>query len=107
MSTCANWGMMRFSEISVTSHNAFDKSKNLTCKDVHLGFDLDGKPYAHLDVPSVKTAKPGKIQSVFMVLQESLCPIEAVKNLASAGPDDPLFSWQNSQGDIHPMVTSV
>ena len=86
MATCAFWGMMRFGEVSVTSRNAFDKYRNLTRKNVHLGFNLDGKPYARLNLPSAKTAKPGEIQSVFMVPQESLCPVEALKNLASVVP---------------------
>jgi hypothetical protein len=109
MVTCAFWGMMRFGEVSVTTRNAFDKSKHLTRRDVHLGTDLDGKPYARLDLPSAKTAKPGEIQSVFMVPQEGLCPIDALKNLATivpAGPEDPLFSWRDQHGNIRPMVKS-
>ena len=109
MATCAFWGMMQFGEVSVTARNAFDKSKHLKRRDVHLGFDLDSKPYARLDLPSSKTAKPGEIQSVFIVLQDKICPIEALKNLATvvpAGPDDLLFSWQDRHGDIHSMVKS-
>jgi hypothetical protein len=109
MAVCVFWGMMRFREVSVTSHDVFDKSKHLKQQDVHLGVDLDGKLYAHLDLPSAKTAKPGEIQSIFLVPQEGLCPIEAFKNLAMvvpAGPDDPLFSWQDQHGDVRPMVKS-
>ena len=49
--------------------------------------------------------KPGK--TVFLMPQESLCPIWALQNLAwivPTGPDDPLFSWCDRQGDIHPIV---
>jgi hypothetical protein len=109
MAMCAFWGMMRFGEVSVTSRDAFDKSKHLKRRDVHLGVDLDGKSYAHLDLPSAKTAKPGEIQSIFLVPQEGLCPIEALKNLATvvpAGSDDPLFSWRDQHGNIRPMVKS-
>ena len=109
MALCAFWGMMRFGEVSVTSRGAFDKAKHLTRKDAHFGFDLDNKPYAHLDLPSSKTAKPGDIQSIFLVPQEGLCPLAALQNLAEvvpAGPDDPLFSWRDSHGSIQPMVKS-
>jgi len=107
MATCAFWGMMQFGEVSVTARNAFDKSKHLKRRDVHLGFNLDSKPYAHLDLPSSKTAEPGETQSIPPVPQDKTCPIEALKNLATvvpAGPDDPLFSWQDQHGDICPMV---
>ncbi|KIM72054.1 hypothetical protein PILCRDRAFT_16480 [Piloderma croceum F 1598] len=109
MALCAFWGMMRFGEVSVVSRNTFDKAKHLTQKDAHFGFDLDRKPYAHLDLPSSKTARPGEIQSVFLVPQEDLYPLEALHNLARvvpAGPDDPLFSWRDRCGDIQPMVKS-
>ena len=84
-------------------------AKHLTRKDAHFGFDLDGKPYARLDLPSSKTAKPGKIQSVFLIPQEGLCPLAALQNLARvvpAGPNDPLFSWCDNHGSIQPMVKS-
>jgi hypothetical protein len=107
MALCAFWGMMRFGEVSVTARDAFNKTKHLTRKDAHFGVDLDGKPYARLDLPSAKTAKPGEIQSVFLIPQDGLCPIEALQNLARvvpAGPDDPLFSWHDRHGEIRPMV---
>ena len=98
---------MRFGEVSVTTRNAFSSTKHLTCKDAHFGVDLDGKPYARLDLPSAKTAKPGEIQSVFLVPQNELCPIDALQNLARvvpADPNDPLFFWRDRHGDIRPMV---
>jgi hypothetical protein len=110
MAVCAFWGMMRFGEVSVTARNAFSASRHLTHKDAHFGFDLDGKPYARLDLPSSKTAKPGEIQSVFLVPQDGLCPLEALQNLARvvpAGPDDPLFSWRDQHGSIRPIVKST
>ena len=109
MAVCAFWGMMRFGEGSVTTRDAFDKTKHLKRRDVFFGADLDGKQYVRLNLPSAKTAKPGEIQSVFMVPQDGLCPIEALHNLATvvpAGPDDPLFSWRDRHGDIRPMVKS-
>jgi len=107
MALCAFWGMMRFSEVSVTSCSAFTTSKHLTRKDAHFSDDLDGKPYTRLDLPSSKTAKLGEIQSIFLVPQEGLCPLEALQNLAKvvpAGPDDPLFSWHDRNGIVRPMV---
>jgi hypothetical protein len=101
--------MMCFGEVSVTTCNTFNPSRHLTCKDAHFGTDLDGKPYACLDLPSSKTAKPGEIQSVFLVPQEGLCPFNALQNLARvvpAGCDDPLFSWHDRNGAIQPMVKS-
>ena len=51
--------------------------------------------------------KPREIQSVFLVTQQGLCPLEALKNLTSIIPamaDDPLFSWQDNNWGIRPMV---
>jgi hypothetical protein len=107
MAACAFWGMMRFGEVSVTSRGAFMPSKHLKRRDVRLGHDLNGKYYACLSLPSAKTAKPGEIQSVFLVRQETLCPIEALHNLARvtpAGPEDPLFSWLDKDQAVRPMV---
>jgi hypothetical protein len=103
MASCIFFGMMRFSEVSVESQAAFNPTKHLTSKDIYLGCNLSGKSYACLDLPSAKTAKPGEIQSVFLVTKGSLCPIAALHNLASAVPalpNDPLFSWQDSAGKI-------
>ena len=107
MATCAFWGMMRFGEVSVKSRNDFDKAKHVKRRDVVFGFDRDGKQYARLDLPSAKTAKPGEVQSVYLIPQNGLCPLEALRNLAvvvPAGPDDPLFSWCDRNGDVRPMV---
>ncbi|KAF8230957.1 hypothetical protein L208DRAFT_1279344, partial [Tricholoma matsutake] len=107
MSTCAFWGMMHFGEVSVKSHNDFDNMKYIKRQDMLFGFDQDGKHYAHLDLPSAKTAKPGEIQSVFLVPQDGLCPLKSLCNLAAvvpAGPDNPLFSWHDHNRDVHPMV---
>ena len=96
MALCAFWGMMRFGEVAVTTRSTFNKDKHLTHKDAHFGFNQDGKPYACLDLPSAKTAKPGEIQSIFLIPQEGLCPLDALQNLARVvpvGPDDPLFFW--------------
>src|ERR1700733_13184441 len=69
MASCAFFGMMHFGKVSVTARNAFSGSKHLKHRDVFLGSDLDGKCYARLDLPSAKTAKPGKIQSVYLTAQ--------------------------------------
>ncbi|KAG1741831.1 uncharacterized protein EDB91DRAFT_1081627 [Suillus paluster] len=107
MSSCAFFEMMQFRKVAVNAHVSFNKSKHITRKDVHLGFDLTGKPYARLDLPRAKTAKSGETQSIFIMEQGELCPIQALWNLAEvipALPDDPLFSWRDSKGLIHPMV---
>ena len=81
MVTCAFWGMMHFSKVSVSSHTAFNKTKHLKQHDVFFSLDLDGKHYAWLDHPSTKTGKPGEIQSVFLVPQSDLCLLKALQNL--------------------------
>jgi len=99
--------MMRFGEISVKSRGGFEGSKHLKRSDAFLGFDLDGNRYARLDLPSAKTAATGKIQSVFVVPQPGLCPLNALANLAKvspAGTSDPLFSWTDKTGASRPMV---
>ena len=67
MASCAYWGMMRFGEVSVQSRASFNGAKHLKRSDVCFDRDLNGKRYARLDLPSVKTAVTGKIQSVFLV----------------------------------------
>jgi hypothetical protein len=109
MASRAFWGMMRFGEVSVTSRRAYDGAKHLKHRDASPAQDLNGKPYIWLDLPSAKTARPGETQSVFMVNQGDVCPLEALRNLARvvpAGPDDPLFSWRDNKGEIFPMVKS-
>ena len=107
MASYAFWGMMRFGEVSVKSRNSFNGSKHLKQNDVFLDFDLDGKWYAHLNLPSAKTAAAGEIQSVYVVPQPDICPIDALTNMANvtpAGASDPLFSWRDHSGTIRPMV---
>ena len=82
MAACAFFGMICFCKVSVASQNAFSGAKYLKHSDVFLGSDLDGKCYAHLDLPSAKTAKPGETQSVYLTAQGNLCPLEALANLA-------------------------
>ena len=109
MALCAFWGMMHFKEVSITTWGAISKVKNLTCKDAHFGCDQNSKPYACLNLPSSKTAKPSEIQSIFLIFQEGLCPVNALQNLATvfpAGPDDPLFSWHDKHRAVHPIVKS-
>lgn len=99
--------MMRLSEVSVGSGNDFDGSRHLKRSDAFLDYDLDGKRYARLDLPSAKTAAAGEIQSVFMVPHSDLCPLDALSNMATitlASASDPLFSWRDKTGTIRPMV---
>lgn len=110
MALCAFWGLMRFGEVSVVSRGVFDPAKHLTRGDVFSSRDANGQPYARLDLPSAKTAKPGEIQSIFLVEQGDLCPLHALQNLASvvpAGASDPLFSWIDGKGAIRPMIKST
>ena len=100
---------MRFGEISVKSRKDFDGRKHLKWSDALLGFDLDNRWYAQLDLLTAKTASMGEIQSVFVTTQKtsSLCPIEALENMAKvtpAGPSDPLFCWRDNHGDLRPIM---
>ncbi|OSD06416.1 DNA breaking-rejoining enzyme [Trametes coccinea BRFM310] len=107
IAACAFWGLMRFGEATVRSRSQFRPTHNLKRSDAFFGWDLDGKEYARLDLPTAKTARPGEIQHIFLVRQDSLCPIDAIRNLASVVPalaSDPLFSWRDNLGDIRPMV---
>jgi len=66
MASCAFFGMMHFSEVSVISQNTFSRTKHLKHSNVFLGSDLDGKCYTCLDLSSAETVEPGKIQSVYL-----------------------------------------
>ncbi|KAJ7886405.1 hypothetical protein B0H14DRAFT_2563344 [Mycena olivaceomarginata] len=85
------WGMMRFGEVSVASHPSFDPAKHLKRQDVFFGSDLDGKPYARLDLLSAKTALAGEIQHIFVVPQPGLCP----------------WSWHSPASTTMPKVMDV
>ncbi|KIJ38601.1 hypothetical protein M422DRAFT_258712 [Sphaerobolus stellatus SS14] len=107
MALSAFWGMMRFGEVSVKSIRAFDSKLHLKRSDIHFDTDLDSSPYAHLDLPSAKTVKAGKVQSVFLTEQKNLCPLAALRNLFQVVParaNDPLFSWADDKGNVRPMV---
>ena len=98
---------MRFGEVTVKSRTAFSGSLHLKRSDVFMGFDLNSKAYARLDLPSAKTAKAGEIQQVFLTQQGYVCPLEALQNLFRVVPatqSDPLFSWSDQSGNIRPMV---
>lgn len=110
MVTYVFWGMMHFGKVSVSLHSAFNKNKHLEWWDTFFRLDLDNRYYTWLDLPSAKMAKPGEIQSVFIVPQGDLYPIKVLQNLSNfvpAGPDDPLFSWRDNQGDICPIVKTT
>ena len=101
---------MWFGEVSVKSRKDFDGQKHLKRKDAFMGKDLDGKRYAKLGLPSAKTAKPGETQSVFIVPQDDLCPLDALINMARVTPakaNDPLFSWKDKKGFIRPIVRDM
>ncbi|CAL1697734.1 unnamed protein product [Somion occarium] len=110
VAACAFWGCMRFGEVTVKTRTAFSERLHLKRSDAFFGYDLDNKPYARLDLPSAKTAKPGEIQHVFLAPQNSLCALQALQNLFRVVPAtsrDPLFSWRDKQGVIRPMVRDV
>nr|VWP01309.1 Non-specific serine/threonine protein kinase (EC [Ganoderma boninense] len=107
LATCAFWGMMRFGEVSVHARSNFSPRTHVCRKHVIFATDLDNRPYAKLLLPAAKTAKPGEFQEVFITPQGSLCPMQALRNLAAVVPaaaDDPLFSWRDTGGEIRPMV---
>lgn len=91
----------------MTSRLQFKPALHLKRGDALFGRDLDDNDYARLDLPSAKTACPGEIQDIFLVRQDSLCPIDALQNLAHIMPAaaaDPLFSWRDNAGEVRPMV---
>lgn len=107
MATCAFWGMMRLGEATVASRNSFSPLSHPTRSSVVQDVDLKGTPYAKIILPKAKTAQPGEKQSVWLSRQGELCPITALHDMAKvteAGPEDPLFSWRDSRGDIRPLV---
>lgn len=88
---CSFWGMMHFKEVSVKSHAAFNGNLHLKWSNVHFGADLYNKRYVHLDLPSAKTARPGKSQTIHLVKQAGpLSPLAA--KVVPASSSDPLFS---------------
>lgn len=107
IAACGFWGMMRFGEVSVNARSDFTGTRHLKRSDVIFAADERGNPYARLDLPSAKTAKPGEIQHVYLVQEGHVCPLDALRNLARVVPaaaDDPLFSWRDSSGEVRPMV---
>ncbi|KAF9781537.1 hypothetical protein BJ322DRAFT_1010595 [Thelephora terrestris] len=107
IATCAFWAMMRLGEVTVESRGAFNPISCLTRKDAIADLDLDKNLFVRLELPAAKTARPGESQSVWLVPQDDLCPIIALRNLAVVVPgaaDDPLFSWRDAKGDIRPMA---
>jgi hypothetical protein len=107
MSTCAFFGTMRFGEVSVTSQAAFDGSRHLKRSDALLSVDENGRPYAQLCLPLAKTAEAGATQDVLLAEETDLCLLKALHNLATIVPacaNQLLFSWQDAQGAMRPMV---
>jgi hypothetical protein len=110
MASCTYWEMMRFGEVSVRTKSNFNRVKHLKRLDVIFNRDMNNKKYVRLDLPSAKTAALGEIQSVYLIEQQGLCPLDALENLTTivpAGPNDPLFSWMDKNGNIHPMVKNM
>lgn len=107
MSCCAFFGLMCFGEVSVSSCAAFNGTKDLKCSNAILATDNNGHPYARLCLPAAKTSGPGETQDVFLVEELGLCPLDALKNLATivpALPSDPLFLWRDHYGHVCPMI---
>ena len=89
---------------------AFSGSKHLKRKNVVFEYDLDGKPYVCLGLPSAKMVKLGEIQQVFLTPQGSVCPIEALNSLFAVIPateNDILFLWTDGHKAIRPIVHSM
>ena len=110
MATCAFWGMMRLGEATVQSRGAFSPQSHATRGSVYQDHDLKGTPYARINLPRAKTAAPGEQQSIWLTPRGPLCPLTALHNMARvtpAGPEDPLFSWRDSQGAIRPLVKTA
>jgi len=107
MATCAFWGMMQLGEATVGSRKEFSPLSHPTRGCVVQGHDNKGSPYARIDLPKAKTAKPGEKQSIFLTRQGDLCPMAALHDMArvtQAGSEDPLFSWRDMGGNIRPLV---
>ncbi|KIJ42977.1 hypothetical protein M422DRAFT_253767 [Sphaerobolus stellatus SS14] len=104
---CMFWGMMRAGEAMVITQKNFNGKLHLKRSDIFFDKDTDGKLYARLDLPSAKTARPGKTQSAFITEQGDFCPIAALRNLFTVVParaSDLLFCWRDKKGGIKPMV---
>ena len=107
IAACAFWGLMRLGEAMVKSKPDFRASKDLTRGDATEARDSRGRRYVRLDLPSAKTAKPGKKQSVWLIPQGELCPLKALHNLCRVVPalkEHPLFSWSDTSGSVRPMA---
>jgi hypothetical protein len=107
IATCAFWGMMRLGEATVKSRDTFNPSLHLTRGDAFQALDMHRRRYVRLDLPSAKTAKPGEKQSIWLVPQKGLCPIDALHNLCRVVParkEHPLFSWSDNSGSVRPMA---
>ncbi|KIJ41366.1 hypothetical protein M422DRAFT_172422 [Sphaerobolus stellatus SS14] len=107
---CMFWGMMHAGEAMVIAQKDFNGKLHLKRSDIFFDKDTDGKLYACLDLPSAKTARPGRTKSVFITEQGDLCPIAALRNLFTVVParaSDPLFCWRDEKGGIRPMVKQM
>lgn len=102
---CAFFGLMRFSEVTERSRSAFDGSIHAKRSDVLFNTDLNGCSYAKISLPRAKTAKPGKVQDVFLVKEgNGLSPLHAFWHMAfltSARAND---SWRDRCGDVRPAT---
>ena len=107
MCTCAFFGLMRFSEVTVKSSSSFSPRFHPTRADAQFRVDLDGRTYGKITLPSAKTATPGEKQDIFLVEEsKQLCPLRALNNMALITPvaaSDPLFSWRDRKGHIRPI----
>ena len=107
VATCAFWGMMRLGEATVRSRNDFSLLANPSRSSLLRGHDLKGVPYARIDLPKAKTAKPGEKQSIFLAGQGDLCPLAALHNMyevTKTAATAPLFSWVDARGDVRPIT---
>lgn len=107
---CGFFGLMRMGELTVQSRSAFKPERHITRQGALFGRDDNDVEYAKLTLPSAKTANPGETQDVFLATQGRVSPLDALRNMARvtpAGPNDPLFSWRDSRGEIRPLTRSA
>ncbi|KIJ41422.1 hypothetical protein M422DRAFT_172414 [Sphaerobolus stellatus SS14] len=107
MALSAFWGMKDLVRFLSSPLEPLMVKLHLKKTDIYFNTDLDGSPYACLDLPSAKTVKAGKVQSVFLTEQKNLCPLAALRNFFQVVPaqaNNPLFSWVDNRGNVRPMV---
>jgi hypothetical protein len=108
---CVFWGLMRFGEATMKTRTQFDGAKHAKRADVWFSLNTLRRPYVHIRLLTAKTAKPGKLQDVFITKQPGpLCTLEALRNLAVIVPaqdSNPLFLWRDKLGNVCPAIRNT